>query len=336
MIENIGICGTGKQAEKYILCLRRLRFNVTGIKGSASDRIGYLNQKYNVRDYATVPELINAKSPDLLIIASKPGDHLRDVIDATENDIRYIIIEKPLTTSVSDAKEIKNAVLKRGTKVSVAYPLRYLKAYRTIKKTIDSKELGELVYVGGNISFPRTIDPDIYPYKWWIDSELSGGGSIFQVGIHWINFIFSLIGYGYELKKGKIFKNKHDFEDTLCGIWKKKKNSCYVELQMTSCIPMESISIVFGFEKGRVMFFGDYILKIKNCNELLERFPYVFQFMKRSYRRIRFRNVNYRESMTLQYLKIALNNPSLVFNNQSLEDSVHDIEKIYEINEFNR
>ena len=136
MIKSVSVCGTGKQAEKYISHLLNIKYHVYGVKGEFEGRKKYLKETYGIHGYSTVDELTKKQQPDLLIVASKPGDHREDVISGINNGIKYLIIEKPLATTVQHAQEIRQAILDSKTQASVAYPWRYQKSYHFIRHII--------------------------------------------------------------------------------------------------------------------------------------------------------------------------------------------------------
>ncbi|HJZ23219.1 MAG TPA: Gfo/Idh/MocA family oxidoreductase [Candidatus Babeliales bacterium] len=334
MIKNVAISGSGLQAETYIHYFKKKKYNIKGVKGSASERLQYLNKTYGVMIYDTVDEMVKNEEVDLLVIASRPSSHRDDVSAAIIGGIKYLIIEKPLAITIDQAVQIKKLIEDNNVNSSVAYPFRFQKTYMLIKEAIESKRFGDLKYIYGNISFPRQINISMPPFNWWIDKKISGGGSIFQVGIHWINFIFGLAGYDYELYKGSLWENEYKIDDTLSGIWKSKCGDKYIELFMTSCLPTEFLSVSFCFEEEEILYNNSSLHIISKNTKLkcLKNPIYLLERLIGRRNHITQIKIPVRDKPLMDsYLDITLNELTKKNYREFLDESVNDIKIIHSL-----
>lgn len=256
MVRRVAVSGTGGQAINYLSYFHRKGYEIKGIKSSDIARAEHLGESYGATGYSQLDKLLSKEEIDLLVVASIPITHFDDVRTAARHNIRHMIIEKPIAPSVTLAKQIEDIIIKNDINVSVCYGRRYQPSYLYLARAMRESLYGGVRNIYSNISFPRDVDPEVYPYKWWVNREASGGGAIFQVGVHWFNYIFSLVGYGFDLVKSSVVRNEQGIDDTMSAVWVKRDSSApvCVTMLMTSAIPLENAFIFFQFEKADVIY----------------------------------------------------------------------------------
>lgn len=81
---------------------------------------------------------------DAVVIANMDKDHFYSIMKCL--DLGYdILLEKPITPSREELKQIEDKVKETGCKVMVCYVLRYTPFFKKLKDFIDSKEIGDIV-----------------------------------------------------------------------------------------------------------------------------------------------------------------------------------------------
>ncbi len=118
---------------------------------------------------------------DAVIICSENIYHKKMVIAAAKAK-KHILVEKPIATSVEDAKEMIQICEENGVILQVAYPVRFSRPIRALKNMIDAGELGELVAI-------RSTNRGQNPGGWFIDKELSGGGAVLDHTVHMVDIM---------------------------------------------------------------------------------------------------------------------------------------------------
>ena len=144
---------------------------------------------WNVPFYKTVEELCRKEAPDVIDICTPTYLHPAHVSRALEQNV-HVICEKPLALSVREAQPLYELAKTRGKKLFVAQVVRYFPAYRTLKRLKDERTCGSLL--------------DIYAYRlserpgWsaggWLLNEEKSGGIPFDLHIHDLDFLVSLLG----------------------------------------------------------------------------------------------------------------------------------------------
>lgn len=95
-----------------------------------------------LRYYSDYLEMLDKEMPDIVVLCSRhPGDHLAQIKALAERGC-HIYCEKPLTADLREADEIVKLVDEKHVKIGVAHPARYSLPYLTMKRMIESGEIG--------------------------------------------------------------------------------------------------------------------------------------------------------------------------------------------------
>ena len=101
-------------------------------------------QRYpNVRIARTLDEMLSDKSINLCVVATPNDSHFSYTKACLEAD-RDVVVDKPITPTMAEAEELVALAEKRGRLISVYQDRRYDGAYLTVKKLINTGELGEV------------------------------------------------------------------------------------------------------------------------------------------------------------------------------------------------
>ncbi|MFB5190605.1 Gfo/Idh/MocA family protein [Alicyclobacillus fastidiosus] len=126
-----------------------------------------------VKDYQEV-----LADPDIeaVIVCSENASHAQLVIDAAEAG-KHVLCEKPLATTVADARRMIEACERAGVKLQTAFPIRYSTPVQRLKRLIESGKVGRILAMSGTNRGQN-------PGGWFVDPALSGGGAVFDHTVH--------------------------------------------------------------------------------------------------------------------------------------------------------
>ena len=124
--------------------------------------------KFGVKAFTNYDEMLKDPEIDAVVIATPTFLHKDMIIKALENK-KHVFVEKPITVTSSEAKEVVAAVRRYSMKLQVGYMRRFDYAYKNAKKIIDEGKIGKPITF---ISIAR--DPGAPP-GWAADPKLSGG-----------------------------------------------------------------------------------------------------------------------------------------------------------------
>lgn len=108
--------------------------------------------------------------------------HAEPSIAALEADTN-VLCEKPLAPTLSAAERMAEAARKSDATTACAFNYRFVPALRLARRLIDDGELGEIRHFRGRYLQDWLFDSDA-PWSWRNDEELSGSGSLGDLGAH--------------------------------------------------------------------------------------------------------------------------------------------------------
>lgn len=99
----------------------------------------------------------------------------------------HVVVEKPVANTSGNATRIVEACRRNKVYFSTPYVWRYHPVIRKMKETIDSGVLGRIVGCEGRCAaggLHRYIDGRS---EWMLERARSGGGPMYNLGVHWID-----------------------------------------------------------------------------------------------------------------------------------------------------
>lgn len=125
------------------------------------------------------------------VVISTPA-HVREklCLAAFKRDL-HVLTEKPLAPTVAGARRIVNAAKKAGKALGTGFNMRYYPAFSYVKDVVDSGQIGEIDHVrvfGGHDGLNH------FTHDWEYQAEFSGGGALWDVGIHMTDIARHILG----------------------------------------------------------------------------------------------------------------------------------------------
>lgn len=130
--------------------------------------------------YGDWEQLIARKDVDIVVVASPPDAHARQTIAAAEAG-KHILLEKAMTTTLDDAKKVRDAVAKAGVKSVVSYVLRWNPLFEIIKTQLAAGAIGDVFF--GEVDYFHGIGPWYGQYAWNVKKDI-GVSSLLSAGCH--------------------------------------------------------------------------------------------------------------------------------------------------------
>jgi predicted dehydrogenase len=133
--------------------------------------------------FHTYEELLEAR-PDAVIICTENNRHRPTVEMAASRGI-HILCEKPIATTLADARLIVDACDRAGVLLMTAFPLRFSAPLLEIKTRLDHGDFGEVYCFNAT---NRGELPTKYR-SWFVDPERAGGGAIMDHTVHLVDIM---------------------------------------------------------------------------------------------------------------------------------------------------
>jgi len=147
-------------------------------------------EKYsNVKTYRTLEDMLADDLVELVIVNTPNYTHYEYVKKALEAG-KHVIVEKPFTVTTEEGNELIALAKKQNKKLSVYQNRRYDSDYKTIKKVVEAKLLGDLVEVEMHFDrYKEELSPKVHK-----EIPGPGTGSLYDLGSHLIDQALQLFG----------------------------------------------------------------------------------------------------------------------------------------------
>ena len=145
-----GVGSRGKNAYGLELLNMKDRAKVVAVADIDPERLALAGDAHGVPDEMRFPSaeamLAVPKLADAMLICTQDRQHVPHAVAALKKGYD-VMMEKPISPKLEDLQEITKVARENGRRVVVCHVLRYTPFFQTIKKTIDSGVLGEVVSI---------------------------------------------------------------------------------------------------------------------------------------------------------------------------------------------
>jgi predicted dehydrogenase len=138
--------------------------------------------------YASVPsffenyrDLLREVPCDAVIIASENAKHCEMALESFRRG-KHVLCEKPLATTLEDAKRMIEASRDANRILMTAFPVRFSPAIVEAKKCIQGGALGKILAIASS-------NHGSMPGGWFVDPRLSGGGAVMDHTVHVVDVL---------------------------------------------------------------------------------------------------------------------------------------------------
>ncbi len=123
---------------------------------------------------------------DAAVVCAVNADH-REWFERAAAAGVDVLCEKPLATTLEDARAIVDVWRESGIRAGITMPLRFCEPARRAKRTLDAAGIGELRSISGT-------NRGQMPGSWFVDPEHAGGGAAMDHTVHIVDLVGHLTG----------------------------------------------------------------------------------------------------------------------------------------------
>jgi UDP-N-acetylglucosamine 3-dehydrogenase len=145
-----------------------------GITDEDAGRGAEAAEQFGVRFFHSAHSLF--EEVDAVVVCSENKYHARDVIPALQGRV-HVLCEKPIATTVEDARAMIQASENSGSQLRTAFPVRYLPPVARAREIVRGGSMGRVLAVNGT-------NHGQIPGGWFLDPELAGGGAVMDHTVH--------------------------------------------------------------------------------------------------------------------------------------------------------
>jgi len=202
---RVGILGAGQMGRIHGEVLARdPRVRIAGVADADSERAGRLAVALGARSFQDLEGLLR-EGVDLLVVATPNRFHADASRAALERGVA-VLCEKPMATSLDDAREVCEAARRPGALYVVAHNRRHAPVYRRVRDLLDGGFKPLLVNM-------KMHEGDFRTPPWVSDRRVSGG-FLYENLVHFFDLLEWLVAPMERLSclaRGPFYGELNDF-----------------------------------------------------------------------------------------------------------------------------
>lgn len=191
---KVAIMGLGSYGNRVAEAMQACKMaKLTGVISGTPSKIKDWQNRYSIPDancynYENFDNIKNNSEIDAVYIITPNALHHSQAIRVAKAG-KHIICEKPMAVNAREGAEMVEACKKANVKLLVGYRMHFEPKTLEIIRMRKEGELGKMLFFQGLCGF-RIGNPA----QWRLNRQLSGGGSMMDIGIYAVNGARYMIG----------------------------------------------------------------------------------------------------------------------------------------------
>lgn len=145
-----GAGARGRNSYGNIILKMQDKIKVVAVADLIREKVDLMAKEHNISPdmcFDSAEEMLKKeKLADYMFICTQDRDHYGHAMKALEKGY-HLLLEKPISPSLSECKEIAELANKKGLNVIVCHVLRYTPFYKQLKALIDKNVIGKIMTV---------------------------------------------------------------------------------------------------------------------------------------------------------------------------------------------
>jgi predicted dehydrogenase/type 1 glutamine amidotransferase len=184
---GVGLIGYGAIARAHAESINAAAgLNVTAVCDVSDERRQAAATDLSVRTHARLEDLLDDPDVGLVIVGTPPSIHADAVVAALDAG-KHVVCEKPFAIHVADVDRMIDTATARDRVLTVYQSRRWDPDYLALREVVRSGRIGDAFYME---SF---IGGYSHPCDYWHSHEPISGGTIYDWGSHYFDWILQLI-----------------------------------------------------------------------------------------------------------------------------------------------
>ncbi|HET7601891.1 MAG TPA: Gfo/Idh/MocA family oxidoreductase, partial [Gemmatimonadales bacterium] len=142
--------------------------------------------------YPSVDAMLAGTSLDLVGVVT-PDDCHRPAVEAAIAAGAHVLCEKPLATTLADARAMLRLAETADVRAGIGFALRYAPAMLRLREAVAGGVIGEPQLFQAFQQNGQFLDPHA-PRHWKMERQRTGGGAIVEYGIHTLDLARWIMG----------------------------------------------------------------------------------------------------------------------------------------------
>jgi predicted dehydrogenase len=194
---NVAVVGTGFIGRVHVRSARLAGANVVGVAASTPERSKAAAASLNVpKGYASGLDAARDPEVDVVHICT-PNAYHKEVAQAALEAGKHVVCEKPLATSLSDARMLADLARSKGLVATVPFINRFHPMVREARARVQSDETGKIFLIQGSYLQDWLLFPG--DTNWRVDAAAGGASRCFaDIGSHLCDLLEWITGDRFE------------------------------------------------------------------------------------------------------------------------------------------
>jgi len=259
---KVGVIGVGYWGKKHVDEYIQLGLDVI-ICDNSQESIKNCKDRFDTVEVKNLETILNDKEVTCVSICTTNDTHY-DIASKCLMAKKHVLLEKPISTNIEDAKKLIVLSEKNNVILQVGHIFRFNNSVLKAKELINNSKLGNIYSV--NFSWTN------------IEPVFDNRGIILDLGIHPVDIIDNIFGGSYEriMSRGWGFRQKNEeFAIINYEIITNENKSIFVNIELSWLNPIRKREmIVIGSEKTlQVDCVSQKITLIDNTSKNIEEIP---------------------------------------------------------------
>lgn len=185
---GVAIVGTGMISAVHRRAAVLAGAVVRGVAASTPERAQEVARSWGVaKAYGGIGDVV--ADPQVQVVHVCTPNHLhRPMAQAALEAGKHVVCEKPLATTLEDARALAALAASTGLVATVPFVYRYHPVVREARARVAAGELGPLRLIHGSYLQDWLLDPA--SNNWRVDPALGGASRVFaDIGSHWCDLV---------------------------------------------------------------------------------------------------------------------------------------------------
>jgi 1,5-anhydro-D-fructose reductase (1,5-anhydro-D-mannitol-forming) len=213
-----GLVGASTIAAEWMIdAIRANGGEIIGVQSGSEAHGAEYAQKHGIAYSTTEVDALLDQQPDAIYISSVNDKH-RAQLEAAANRGIHVLCEKPLATSLDDAKAMIEVCDANSVRFATNHHLRWAATHQAIRAAIAAGHIGEVR--SARVFHAVYLPPHLQ--GWRIDNPAAGGGVVLDITVHNCDILAYLLGeYPQEVVSMTDHKLFGDLvEDEAMSVWR--------------------------------------------------------------------------------------------------------------------
>lgn len=187
---RVAIVGCGGISQAHGNAWRNLsEIEIVGACDEKFEPLARFATEYNVQNtYNDLRQMLEKQEPDVLVVATWPSSHLKNVLEAVRCGVKGILVEKPIAVNATQLEQMIQVTERANIVLMEAFMYRHHPLTLAVKQKIEDGAIGEVRYARSSFSTGLTDRQN-----WRLRGDL-GGGAVMDLGCYCINIMRYLVG----------------------------------------------------------------------------------------------------------------------------------------------